>query len=91
MVNERDLYKKAIQKWGAQSQILMTCEECGELLQALSKYNRGQVTEQKVHECIVDAWVMLSQMMILFGLSTQVFEEIKKEKLAHLQSLLEKK
>lgn len=87
-MNERELYKKAIKKWGAQSQVLMACEEMGEMLSALSRYNRGRITEAEVHDCITDTWIMMEQMMVLFGMTNEQFKEIRAKKLAHLQALL---
>lgn len=91
MGKDIELYKKAIKKFGARSQVLLACEEMGEMLSALSKYDRGRINEQKIYDCIVDTWIMMEQMMVLFGMTNAQFKEIRQRKLDYLQGLLEKK
>lgn len=42
------IYNDAIQKYGILPQVLMVVEECGELLSALSKYNRSRIEAPEV-------------------------------------------
>ena len=56
--------------YGAKAQSLQLCEECGELIQAVSKLTRG-VTEMRISglaEEIADVRIMMSQMMQFYGI-----------------------
>lgn len=66
----------AIQKEGLQTlAIIKTCEEMGELIQALSKYTRGKWKINKVSEEIADVEIMLEHLKGIFSISAQVFDE----------------
>lgn len=56
--------------YGAKAQSMQTCEECAELIQAVSKLTRG-VTEMRILalvEEIADVRIMMSQLMQLYGI-----------------------
>lgn len=56
--------------YGARAQSMQTCEECAELIQAVSKLTRG-VTEMRILalvEEIADVRIMMSQLMQLYGI-----------------------
>ena len=77
---ERDIYREAIEKWGAQSQIDMAVEEMGELLQKLIHYKRCRCDEVEVSEEIADVMLMAEEMAYLFGRKHVIYWlEIKKE------------
>jgi NTP pyrophosphatase (non-canonical NTP hydrolase) len=83
-----ELYKQCIKKFGAMNQILMVMEESGELLKALNKFNRGQASEPQVWEALVDMWIMLEQMMVLFKLDLAEFKRLRKVKLDRLEQFM---
>lgn len=58
------IYKEAIELWGYDTQVRMWHEEVGELMQAISKYNRKPTNENLDHlyEEIVDVKVMHGQL-----------------------------
>lgn len=72
--------------YGARAQTLQLCEECGELIQAVSKLTRG-VTETRISalaEEIADVRIMTSQLMYLYGIpeseiSHQIEEKLKRQ------------
>lgn len=72
--------------YGARAQSMQTCEECAELIQAVSKLTRG-VTEMRIlalAEEIADVRIMMSQLMQLFGIpeakiSHQIEEKLKRQ------------
>lgn len=66
-MNDREVYKQAIVKFGPQSQIDMCIEECSELINALEKYRRGRNTKEDVITEIADVQIMCEQMQELFG------------------------
>lgn len=56
--------------YGVKAQSMQTCEECAELIQAVSKLTRG-VNEMRILalvEEIADVRIMMSQLMQLYGI-----------------------
>lgn len=66
MTNE-EIYKKAIETYGVESQIKMAIEEMAELTNALMKLQRGRVTIPDVVEEIADVKIMCEQLAYVFG------------------------
>lgn len=62
-----DVYAKAVELWGRESQALMLAEECGELLAAVSQFARGRVPAEKVTEEAADVHIMLAQVPYILG------------------------
>ena len=94
-MNEEELYRKAIEKWGIDSQIKMAIEEMAELIQVLAKYGRNinGVNIPDILEEIVDVEIMLKQLKMIF-LNTEdlknFYSDFKKDKLQRLEKLLNK-
>jgi len=71
--DERETFKRALDRWGTEAQVNMLHEEIGELLVALNKLWRTNGAEERgacrVHvvEEIEDVRIMLDQMLILMG------------------------
>lgn len=82
--------KKIADHYGLKSQQRQLAEECGELIQATSKYMRYQETSyastvdwqylQKVCEEIADVEVMLDQIKYLLNINPDAIDEIKQNK-----------
>ena len=87
----KELYKKAIEKWGAHFQILMFFEEVGELMQAISKVYRdkgkGEYDFAILAEEIADVEIMLEQLKIIFGIE-ELAKNIYRLKLKRLEEML---
>ena len=87
MPSEREVFEKALVKYGPLSQILMTFEEMAELQQALNKFvrkNDGLAEIVKnIAEEIADVEIMLTQMKNLFDIDDMVaaYRENKVERL----------
>ena len=81
------LYTKALDKYGIMPQVLMVVEECGELLSALSKYNRHRVESPEVITELADVSIMVEQLATYFGYDK--FKEEKQRKLERLKSRLD--
>ena len=90
-----DLSKRNAEILGKDTMLLQTMEECGELIKAISKYNRtrgiGQKTETPDYEAfdnlceeIADVSICLEQLIYLLGLKPEVdyFKEKALEKVA---------
>jgi len=59
------IYRRAIEQWGYVPQMLMACEECSELSQALLHFIRGRKTD--VIDEIADVMIMCHQVRMIFG------------------------
>lgn len=88
-MDEREVYKQALEKWGAEAQICMVFEEMAELQKELCKALRGKENRIEIAEEIADVEIMLAQMKILFGIEEGV-ERYKKLKIQRLQERLER-
>ena len=80
---KREIYKKALNKWGAEAQIIMVFEEMAELQKELCKVLRNNYSLDDLAEEIADVEIMLEQMKILFMIEKSVQEQ-KKYKLQRL-------
>ena len=81
----KDLYDRVLDLFGHNNQKMMLAEECGELLSAISKNNRGRVDEDAVVTELADVAIMIEQMAMIFG-----WEEVKAEKERKLERLKER-
>ena len=78
-----EIYKKTIALMGESAQRDMAIEECAELIFALEKENRGQVTQDDVITEIADVMIMTEQLAMIYGP-----EKVRKEKTYKQQRLL---
>lgn len=90
---EENLYKKAIEKWGKDAQVMMAIEEMAELMKVLCHLQRKNksVTKGEIVEEIVDVEIMIEQMKILFVDDdvTRFYHGTREEKLKRLKEMLE--
>lgn len=85
-INEVEIYKKALEKWGHDLQKVVAIEEMSELTKELSKNMRGKNNRIEIAEEIADVEIMLAQMKILFSIQ----EGVKKHKQYKIKRLEEK-
>lgn len=96
---EKELFRKAIEAFGADEQIGVAQEECAELIIALSKHHRVSkfqaYDKRKVQRCvnnileeITDVQIMLDQIMIIYGFTAKDVAEIREAKLERLETSL---
>lgn len=85
-MNEKELYQRALDHFGAHSQLAMAQEECAELIAAISHLRRRNSVEELMGE-IADVEIMLGQLRIMFG--NAAIDAIKKQKLQRLAQRLE--
>lgn len=81
----KEICKKALETFGAESQITMMFEEMAELQKELCKNRRGAYNKIAISEEIADVAIMLNQMCILFDCGDLVKIYID-EKLERLES-----
>lgn len=75
---------KAIDTFGPAIQQVVAMEECGELIQAISKSIRGK--EHNIEEEIADVEIMIQQLKMIFD--KDKVEKIKQQKLYRLKGLV---
>lgn len=63
----RQIYEKALVKWGFENQLWMVTEECGELLNAIGKMRRERVTREDVITELADVTIMCEQIAQYMG------------------------
>jgi len=89
-MDKKQLYKKAIEKWGKEAQILMLFEEMAELQKAVCKLNRtvnGGDLNIVIDE-IADVEIMIEQLRELLHIQESLIDFVKKQKLERLEELL---
>ena len=62
-----ELYNKAIDTWGVESQRNMAFEELGELITALAQDRRGRVTKEEIITELADVTIMCEQLATILG------------------------
>ncbi|MGU9539616.1 hypothetical protein ACQX0N_11690 [Clostridium tepidum] len=73
----KEIYKKAISKYGLYAQIDMVFEEMSELQKELCKFKRGKSNISNIAEEIADVKIMLEQMALAFDIEDKV--ELQKD------------
>lgn len=87
-MSEQEIYKSAIEKYGANHQETKAIEEMSELIKEICKNKDGEDNVEQIAEEIADVQIMLEQMKILFDCETAVCFW-QDEKLQRLQKRLE--
>ena len=82
IINEIELYRKAVIKWGIYSQTNMAIEECAELIVAIRHSSRNKATMLEVATEIADVEIMCGQLREIIG--DEIVTQCKKEKLIRL-------
>jgi hypothetical protein len=83
----KELYEKAMLKFGQQRQIQKALEELAELTMALHHFNEQKMTADSVITEIADVQIMCEQLAMIFGQSR--VEHFKNKKLERLQKMVE--
>ena len=89
-MNTKQIYKKAIERWGEELQVGMLSEEIGELLIAVNKYRREATQKNRDNVCeeLADVQIMMEQIEVLFKLDSHRIHEWYEMKLKKLESFL---
>lgn len=83
-----EIYRAALETFGAEAQAKMLFEEIGELMSAICKHARGRDKVAHIAEEIADVHIMLDQMAVLFNCEDEV-ERQKRYKLRRLEQRIE--
>lgn len=65
--SQRVIYQNALASFGYDKQMLMLVEECGELLSAIGKLNRGRISHEDVLDELADVSIMVEQIAEFFN------------------------
>lgn len=87
-IANRDVWRRALAKFGAKAQVLMFIEESAEAMEAILHHNRGKTDVDHVIEELVDLQIMLHQLRDFYD-DDQKFLEIYTRKLQRLKDMLE--
>jgi hypothetical protein len=84
----KELYRKAIAKWGTSLEIDCVIEEMAELAAVLIRHRRGRNVLHEIPEEIADVRIMLDQLELIYGCEAQV-EDWRTKKLNRLAKRVE--
>jgi len=82
---EKELIKRAVELYGPESQFGMLVEECAEVIQAISKRNRGY--NSNIAEEIADVLIVIDSVVDVLDISNQV-QQIREYKINRLEMKL---
>ena len=83
----KEIYEKALKKWGLEKQLIVAIEEMTELQKELTKILRGIGDIDHLVEEVADAEIMIEQIRYFYGLGLSV-ETVKELKLKRLEKRL---
>lgn len=88
---DKNVYEKALERWGLTLQMDMLVEECAELIHAIQKIKRsGLITtegEDKVCEEMADVSIVIEQM--LYAFNRDIFNKKYREKIERLEKRIQ--
>ena len=87
---EKDIFRSAINTYGAVMQITVAFEEMSELQKELCKHLRGIGSQENIAEEIADVEIMIEQMKMLFNCETSVLQ-LREKKVKRLKERMEQK
>lgn len=96
---EKQIFKRAIEHYGVNDQSQVACEECAELIKALSKYHRVtkhqaydkrkiQLCMNNIIEEVADVGIMIDQIKLMYGISEKDVNAVRTEKVERLRKAL---
>ncbi|KIH77422.1 hypothetical protein SAMN05660860_01942 [Geoalkalibacter ferrihydriticus] len=87
MLENPNIYRKTLVKWGSEAQYDQAVEECAELIAVLKHFRRGKADADRVVEELADVWLMVGQLTFMFG--EEKVKAAVQAKLAKLNHLLQ--
>ena len=85
---EQDIFRSAIETYGAVMQITVAFEEMSELQKELCKHLRGSGSKENIAEEIADVEIMIEQMKMIFNCETAVLQ-VREKKVKRLKERIE--
>ena len=87
---EQDIFRSAIETYGAVMQITVAFEEMSELQKELCKHLRGSGSKENIAEEIADVEIMIEQMKMLFNCEAAVLQ-VREKKVKRLKERMERR
>lgn len=87
----REVFKQAIETYGAEGQLNVAIEELSELIKEICKHKRGADNTEAIIEEMADCYIMLEQMQMIFGLGSTVIPDAMNKKVNRLKRRLAEK
>lgn len=85
--DRKDVYDKALKRWGSGAQSIKAIEELGEAVVEIARWLNGIGNLDHMAEETADATIMLEQVRSMYGINTKVCEQMD-SKIARLQERL---
>jgi len=85
MSMNEELYKKFLDKWGQNAQLLLCVEECSELIQAITKFVNGRGGDGNIIKEMADVDIMIEQLKFIFLIDEALRDNYEKYKTGKLQ------
>ena len=86
LINIEDkVLKKAVMKYGYGIQGAVCMEECGELIQEISKQIRGVSDKTSLTEEMADVAICLKQLQLMYNIADEDLQLVINQKLARLE------
>lgn len=83
------IFKKAIETYGAETQLNVAIEEFSELIKEICKHKRGSDNIEAIIEEMADCYIMLKQMQMIFGFGSTVIVDAMQKKIDRLSRRLD--
>lgn len=80
--------ERAIETYGKDMQLNVAIEEFSELIKEICKYKRGEDNLDEIIEEMVDCYIMLMQLEIIFGIEEDTIVEMYRKKESRLEKRL---
>ena len=81
--------EKAIETYGKDMQLNVAIEELSELIKEICKNKRGRDNIDNIIEEMADCYIMLQQLMIIFGIDYEYLNGIIEFKIERLERMIE--
>lgn len=82
------IFEKAIETYGADLQKQVAIEEMAELTKEICKDFRGKGNREQIIEEIVDVYIVLEQLLIMYDINATEFGETRANKIRRLKERL---
>ena len=82
------LLEQAIETYGKDMQLNVAVEEFSELIKEICKNKRGRDNRASIIEEMVDCYIMLEQVAIIFGIGREELEPVMDKKFDRLEKRL---
>lgn len=84
MIDDMEVIKRVIEKYGKTHQTVVAMEELSELIKELSKQIRNEGKKENLIEEVADVYIMLTQIKEMYGLELDEIDRVIQEKIYRL-------